>query len=733
MAVHRNGKLSHALSIAALSVSIIALSGCKKVAANNETMIGDNGEALNCGSLFECEQARSEEFVAGMIAQGIVVPSPKDPGGGYTHEQHKRNYKSIYQAGQLYRITGDDKYKQHVREMLLAYADMYPKLGPHPARKKQNYGKIFWQVLNDAVWLVNAIQGYENIRDELSEEERTLIDDQLFRNAVKFLSEESIATFDLIHNHATWATAGVGMTGYVLGDQDMVDRALLGSDKSGTVGFLKQTDMLFSPDGYYGEGPYYQRYALMPFMVFADAIERNEPERGIFKHRDGILLKALTTTVQLTYDGYFFPFNDAIRDKSLNTEELFHGISIAYNKTRDPALLSIARGQGRTVLTPAGQAVSDGLESGKVEPFPFKSMLLRDGPNGDQGGVALIRNGKGPKSSVMVIKNSTQGLGHGHFDKLGWQFYDNGNEIIRDYGAVRFLNIEAKEGGVYLPENESWAKQSIGHNALVVDGKSHFNGDLDIAQQFAPTQLYFSDVAGTQVSSARINTAYDGVTMTRTMASIDVDGLDHPLIVDFMRAESDNSHRYDLPLHYSGHITRLGFDHQSNVTSRPVLGSANGYQHIWVDATGTPTNDNGFATWILGDRFYTWRLASGADTQIILGESGANDPNFNLRREPIIIARRNASNTVFASILEAHGRSDGAAEQTVKSDSQIKSLSFKSINGNDIMMIETLAGTKTAFAVSYDNAADKQHEVTYQGQKIGWKGYAASVKLGAEK
>ncbi len=718
-------RISILLAVSTIALTL-SLSGCKKIDSSDSVASGD----VSCDdTLFACEQARSEAFLAEMMAEGIVIPTPKDPGGGYTHEQHKRNYKAMYQGGQLYQITGDAKYKDYVREMLLGYAKLYPTLGPHPAKKKQNYGKIFWQVLNDAVWLVNSIQGYEYIRDELSDEDRKIIDDQLFRPAVEFLSVESQATFDRIHNHATWATAGVGMTGYLLGDQDMVDRALYGSDKSGKVGFIKQTDLLFSPEGYYGEGPYYQRYALMPFMVFADAIERNDPDKKIFEHRDGILLKALTTTVQLTYGGFFFPFNDAIRDKSLNTEELYHGVSIAYNKTGDPALLSIAKGQGRTVLTPAGQKVSDDLAAGKAKPFPFKSILLRDGPQGDQGAVALIRDGAGPKSSVMVIKNSSQGLGHGHFDKLGWQFYDNGNEIVRDYGAVRFLNVEAKEGGIYLPENTTWGKQSVAHNTLVVDGTSHFEGKLSIAENFAPKQLYFSDTKGAQISSAMIDSAYDGVTMTRTMASVEVAGLEHPIIVDIMRAASDAAHQYDLPLHYSGQITRLGFDTAKNVTTRPVLGGANGYQHIWVDAIGTPNADNAFVTWLLGNRFYTYRMANTQNTQMILAESGANDPNFNLRREPIIMARRNGQNTVFASILERHGLSDGAAEQTVNSDSQIKSLSFESIDGNDIMIIETLAGAKTAFAVSYDQDSNKKHEVSFKDQTIRWSGFAASLAL----
>ncbi|WP_109355627.1 alginate lyase family protein [Sphingorhabdus sp. EL138] len=681
--------------------------------------------------LFDNEVVRSRAFLKMMMDAGVVVPTPKDPGGGYTHEQHKRNYKAVYYAGMLYRITGEQRYADYARDILLAYADLYPTLGAHPARKKQNYGKIFWQVLNDAVWLVQSVQGYEQFRDQLPQAQRDRIDNQVFREAADFLSVESAQTFNLIHNHATWATAGVGMTGYMLGDQDMVERALLGSAKDGKSGFLRQTDLLFSPDGYYSEGPYYQRYALMPFLVFADAIEKNDPARKIFERRDGILLKALRTTAQLTYGGFFFPFNDAIKDKSLNTEELYHGVAIAYTKTRDPQLLSIAEWQGRTVLTSDGQQLAKDLAAGKAVPFDYKSLLLRDGPDGKKGAVAILRNGTGPHHQALVTKNSSQGMGHGHFDKLSWQYYDNGRELISDYGAARFLNIEAKEGGRYLPENKSWAKQSIAHNTLVVDEQSHFRGNTKAGEAQSPKQLYFSDKPRSQISAASMTGAYPDVAFTRTMALLDVAGLGQPLAVDIMRVQSDTAHRYDLPLHYNGQIMRIGFDVASNPQNRPVLGDKNGYQHIWVDAEGTPTADNSFVTWLLDDRFYTWRFVPHAGAQMILAESGANDPNFNLRREPMLIQRvDNAKNTSFAGILEAHGRYDGAAEQTVASDSQIRQMAFETVDGKDILFLETTAGTKLAFAVSYDPDNATKHTVKFRGQTLSWKGFAARIDLG---
>ncbi|WP_422344471.1 heparinase II/III domain-containing protein [Parasphingorhabdus sp.] len=685
--------------------------------------------------LFQKELDLSRSFVDQMMEAGVVVPVPKDPGGGYTHEQHKQNFKIIYQGGQLYKLTGEKKYANYVRDILLAYANLYPTLGEHPARKNsQGSGRIFWQVLNDAMWMVDSIQGYEAIRDSLSEADRKNIDDNLFRKAAAFLSTGSAITFNKIHNHATWATAGVGMTGYVLGDKELVDVALFGLDKSGKTGFLRQSELLFSPDGYYTEGPYYQRFALKPFLVFAGAIEKNEHSRKIFEHRDGILLKALRTTIQLTYDGYFFPFNDAIRDKSLKTDELYHGVAVAYNKTRDPGLLSIAQWQGRTVLTDDGMIVANDLAAGKARPFSFQSLLLSDGPEGNQGAVAIMRKGDGMTGQALVAKNSSQGMGHGHFDKLSWQYYDNGHEIVSDYGAARFLNIEAKQGGRYLPENESWAKQSIAHNSLVVDEKSHFNGDRTAADNRAPEQLYFSDKMGSQISTAKMTGAYPGVEFTRTLALLDVEGLGQPLVADVMRVDARGDHAYDLPLHYNGHIMRVGFDVKSNVTDRPVLGESNGYQHIWVDGTGKPTSaDNGFVTWIKDDRFYTARWVPQPSSETILAESGANDPDFNLRREQMLVQRvASGKDIVFASILEAHGRYDGAAERTTASDSQVKTLQHVRHGGADLLLIETLAGAKSVLAISYDQDKNQKHTAAIDGQTISWTGFAAHLRLGGE-
>ena len=49
-------------------------------------------------------------------------------------------------------------------------------------------------------------------------------------------------------------------------------------------------------------------------------------------------------------------------------------------------------------------------------------------------------------------------------------------------------------------------------------------------------------------------------------------------------------------------------------------------------------------------------MVTDENDELLLTRIGANDPDFNLRRDPAIIVRRpEASDTLFASIIQPHG------------------------------------------------------------------------------
>ena len=667
------------------------------------------------------DAARSR--VDASIMAGIDVPLPKDPGGGPTHERHKANGKLVYEAGMLYALTGEKAYKDHARDILMAYAEMYPGLNLHPERKNQGPGKLFWQHLNESVFLVYAAQGYDAIAEALEPPERREIENGALFPIAEFLSTESAATFDKIHNHGTWAAAAVGMTGLATGREDLYQRALYGLDGSGEAGFLKQLDLLFSPDGYYTEGPYYQRYALMPFVLFAAAIDANDPNQDIFGYRDGILLKAIEATIQQSYGGRFFPVNDAIKEKRIDTVELVYGVGEAYKRTGNPGLLSIARLQGQTVLTGGGYNVALAIEEGRAEPYQFRTQLLSDGANGDQGAFGILRSGLGGEGQTVVVKNTGQGMGHGHFDRLGIVVYDQGREIVSDYGAARFLNVPSKAGGRYLPENNSFAKQTVAHNTLVVDEASQYGGDWRRGQEDAPQTVLFVDGSDHRLSKAVMTGGYPGVRVERTVVQIDrVDA--SPLVLDIVKARSDKRRRYDLPFWYQGQlIERPGAVTMKIDTLRP-LGSRAGYQHLWRRGEGRfSEGEGGRFTFLEGRGFFTYHLAPSEPTEAILVRTGANDPDDNLRAENAVLYRRSGTrSTTFVTLLEPHGIYAPSEEYTIDSTSQVETFRHRRQDEIDIVHIQMKDGSEVTLALAEDLDGAAQHSAESFGQELSWTG-----------
>ena len=616
------------------------------------------------------------------LASPIIVPVPKDGGGGYTHEQHKKNYTNMLNCGIAYQISGEKKYAAYVKDMLLNYAAQYQQWPLHPKMKsEEDGGRIFWQSLNDFVWQLYTIQAYDMVYDALSKKDKTTIETQLFEPILKFFTQDRQHVFDMIHNHGTWNLAAVGITGYVLNKPEYVEMALKGSGKDGRTGYLAQIDQLFSPDGYYMEGPYYQRYALMPFILFAKAINNYQPELKIFEYRDQLLAKAIQTSLQTTYtDKTFFPINDAIKDKTYESVELVYGVDIAYADIQaSPDLLDIAAQQNRVIVSDAGLKVAEDLSANKSEPFSYKSLWIRDGKKGDEGGLGILRSGPNTDQQCLLIKAASQGMGHGHFDRLNLLFYDNGVEVFPDYGSARFLNIDTKGGGGYLPENKTWAKQTVAHNTLVVDQKSHFNSKLADAEAHHPELLHFSDKPDLKVLSAAENNAYAGVKMVRTSALVKVEELSTPLLIDVFKVQSEETHAYDLPFWYQGHIVNTSFEVNAVKNNLQALGTKNGYQHIWLHSENNLDQQAGYISILNNKRFYTTHFVSDKPLSVKLLSIGANDPKMNLvEGKAFMLSQPQSKSQTFVSVTETHGNTDPINETVSSAGESITELKLSS-------------------------------------------------------
>ncbi|MEM1217350.1 MAG: heparinase II/III family protein [Bacteroidota bacterium] len=705
--------------------------------------------------LFEqvLQQTRAE--VDAEILAGIFVPIPKDMAGGYTHERHKKNFFILQKAGNLYQITGEEKYAIYVRDVFLAYAKMYPGLGLHPTMKSYATGKIFWQCLNDANWLVYCSQAYDCIYNFLTEEERENLETNLFRPLADFISIENPKFFNRIHNHSTWGNAAVGMIGLVMNDEALINRALYGLKNDGLdnnmldndggfikvegqnqAGFLAQLDFSFSPDGHFTEGPYYLRYAMTPFLLFARSLANHRPDLKIYDYRDGILKKSIYALLYETdAQGRFFPINDAQKGMSWKSREVVAAVDIAYlDFGRDPMLLSIAEKQGRVTLDEAGFWVALDHAKGLSSPFAHRSIAYRDGAEGKHGGLGILRadNAQGEELCV-VAKYAAHGMGHGHFDKLSYSLYDEQGEVVQDYGSARWVNIDQKGGGRYLPENQSFAKQSIAHNTLVVGEESHYGAKVKAAEEHHP-DLYFFDANNDQIQivSAKELHAYPGTKMHRTLLVLKDDLFQNPLLLDIYRVESDSVQQYDLPTWFSGHLLSTNFAYDT-YNRQATLGSGHGYQHLWVEAKGSADDLGSQITWFrhvedggseVRGHFFTQTTSSVAGDELILARTGANDPHFNLRPDPVFIQRREAASTIFASVIESHGVYDPVSEIPRNPYPGVESVEvLYSTSDYSVVEIEHQDGTHWLVFLANTNADIKaSHRVQIADDSYEWQG-----------
>ncbi len=670
---------------------ILTKSGVETIRSQKNPLIFD--EVLN----------KTRIQVDAAIAEGIVVPVPKDMGGGYTHEKHKSNYFNMQSAGALYQITGEEKYALYIKNMLLEYTALYPSLPPHPTNRSYAVGKIFWQCLNDANWMVYTSQAYDAIYNYLTQEERNTIENDFLKPYADYLSIENPKYFNRVHNHSTWGNAAVGMMALAMDDDALLQRALYGLDLKNVdelakdndggfiyekdkakAGFFAQIDYSFSPDGYYGEGPYYQRYAMLPFMVFAQALNNKKPELKIFEYRDSILIKAVKSLLNQTNQSEeFFPINDAQKGMSIYPNSVITAVNVAYNASPEAEFLFAAKKQGEVLLDQGGWNLARAIESSNSLDFEKKSIQFSDGYKGDEGGLGILRAGNSDRQSTVVFKYTSQGLGHGHYDKLGYLFYDCSTEVMQDYGAARWVNIDQKGGGRYLKENKTWAKQTIAHNTLVVDQKSHFGGIYDVANLHHSDPVFFNtNNPQAHAAGAKEVNAYEGIEMNRILILWEDDYFSNPVLIDYFSADTDGAHSFDMPYHFAGQIMSQNFDYATQVPT--VMGYAHGYQHLYQEATAK-AEDVIQMNWFKDRKFYTLTTQSNAGDDIILARIGANDPQFNLRRDALLIHRKEgATSPRFLSVIENHGTYSYVSERPIDPYSKINKVAILRDNNTSV-------------------------------------------------
>ncbi|AYO20297.1 chondroitin lyase [Vibrio owensii] len=656
--------------------------------------------------------------------------------GGYEHNRHKQNYTYMNLAGRLFLITQEEKYAQFVKDLLAIYAEKYLTFDFHVQKNTNPTGRLFHQILNEHCWLMFTSLAYSCVASVMTEEERTAVVERIFEPMLDMFTVKYAHDFDRIHNHGIWAVAAVGICGLAIGKPEYLEMSVYGQDRDDTGGFLAQISQLFAPSGYYMEGPYYHRYAIRPTCVFAEVVHRHMPEVDIYNYKDKVIGNTVQAMLATAYPNGEFPaLNDASRTMSITDMGVQVAVSV-YSKHygMDDNILGMAKIQNAVWMHPCGLELSQAYDKAIADreigmPF-WPSVELNEGPTGNNGAQGFIRmQDKTGDVSQLVMNYGQHGMGHGNFDTLGITFFNRGQEVLREYGFCRWVNVEPKFGGRYLDENKSYARQTIAHNAVTIDEQCQNGFDVDRADSVHGLPHFFK-VEGNEINgmSAFANDHYPNTDMQRSVFMLNLDELEAPLLLDLYRIEGEGEHQYDYSHQYDGQIVRTNFDYQS-FGELNTLGDDFGYQHLWKVASGK-VQDTALVSWLQNNTYYTWLGTSSSakqngDNEVIFTRTGANDPSFNLRSEPAFILRSKGESTLFASVLETHGYFNEEFEQSVNARGQVKDI--RVVGYNAVGSIVEITTEKSLVTVMISNVlgADDQtpHQVELNGKTYSWDGF----------
>ncbi|MCB0639995.1 MAG: heparinase, partial [Phaeodactylibacter sp.] len=122
--------------------------------------------------------------------------------------------------------------------------------------------------------------------------------------------------------------------------------------------------------------------------------------------------------------------------------------------------------------------------------------------------------------------------------------------------------------------------------------------------------------------------------------------------------------------------------------------------------------------------FFTLTTASLPDDELIFARAGANDPNFNLRHDPVFIQRRKAKSTVFASVIESHGTYNPVSEIPLSPYSGVEKVEIL-LDDPAYTAVEIRHRSGKIWTVllsNVDNSAISKHSIKIKNQIFEWQG-----------
>ena len=474
-------------------------------------------------------------------SQRHVCPTDNKVYSGWPYEQviYARMHDALAEAardqGLAYRLSGDGRYAQAAAEILRRYADRYLTFPYHDVNNKsgRSGGRVHAQTLDESIWLVSMAWAYDLIADSpaLSPSDCIHIEQDLLRAAATTIQRNPAG----ISNWQSWHNAGVGAVGFALYDPVLMASAL----DDPRNGFFFQMKNSVDSDGFWYEGSWgYHFYALTAHRYLAEMAARSGG-LDLYSHpsMQGMFQSPVLFALP---DGSLPQFNDSGAINLTTRDTLYESAYLRYGDTSYLSILG-RRTRGREALLWGVEVLPAPLE------ITLPSLIFPD------AGYAVLRTNGGNDPLCLALDFGPHGGGHGHYDKLGLVLFARGMIMGIDPGTQSYA----------APTHETWDKQTIAHNTVVVNTQSQ--------GQATGTLHRFASLPGLAMVSADAGSAYPSTPLRRTMA------LTPEYAVDRFRLQSLDGKEQDFDWIYHN----AGLPHTSlSLSPYNLLPSQNGYQHL---------------------------------------------------------------------------------------------------------------------------------------------------------
>lgn len=428
--------------------------------------------------------------------------------GNAMMDTHLNYAQQVVNDGLVFQVTGDARFAQRSREILMAYVDKYQS---YPVHDNQGHpggrgGHVASQSLTEASWLIDFVQGADLVWDTLSDADRKAIEEKVLRPA---LNEIIIPQKYGIHNIQCRENSAIGLTGFLLGDQQLISLAI--DDRQN--GYRQQLARGVNADGLWLEGSTgYHFFTIEGLWPLAEAARNC----GVDLY-DPQLKKMFDGPFSIAMPNLMLPnFNDSgvspLRERAAVYE-------LAFARFHDPKYVSLfGKRDNRMALLFGEHQVPSGQPIGETQ-----------SRNLSAGGYAVLQQNTASNTTWLALKYGPHGGGHGHPDKNTFILYSHDRILSPDGGTHAYGS----------PLHADWDKTSLAHDTLVVDEKSQ-----------TPAQgkcIAFGTQKGVDFAITDAGPIYSNVTFIRTVAMLSPD-----VVVFVDQVRSPEAHLYDLAYHQVG-------------------------------------------------------------------------------------------------------------------------------------------------------------------------------------